>query len=145
MKSLIYILSSVLVISCSSTEKSITIDRDKFYKIKTIQKVNAGYVITMRRKDTSYRVFSCTDPERNSKEKCKEIKIGKKYKLTLIPLRKKARITGSLKTDPTTYISNYSVNEGTLSYIEFEDDIETYLTKDLNGICYIKQLKNKIP
>ncbi len=138
MKTHIYLLVSVILFSCSTTKKTMTVsDNNTNYLIKKIDKNNSWYIIYAERKDTLFKIVSYAESKVD--ENCKKIVVGGKYDFELKSKKENAPIIGGVKLDPVGYTGCYEFDKETTICLEPKRGIyDLFYTNDLKGICYLK-------
>jgi hypothetical protein len=138
MKTLIYLLVSVVLFSCSTTKKAMTVSNNNInYLIKKIDKKNSWYIIYAERKDTLFKIVSYAESKVD--ENCKKIVVGGKYDFELKSKKENAPIIGGIKLDPVGYTGCYEFDKETTICLEPKRGIyDLFYTNDLKGICYLK-------
>lgn len=138
MKNLIYLLTSVILFSCSSTKKVKTVsDSNTNYFIKKIDKKHSWYIIYAEKKDTLFKIVSYAESKVD--ENCKKIVVGGKYDFELKSKKENAPIIGGIKLDPVGYTGCYEFDKETTICLEPKRGIyDLFYTNDLKGICYLK-------
>lgn len=138
MKTLIYLLVSVVLFSCSTTKKAMTVSNNNIdYLIKKIDKKNSWYIIYAEKKDTLFKIVSYAESKVD--ENCKKIVVGGKYDFKLKSKKENAPIIGGIKLDPVGYTGCYEFDKETTICLEPERGIyDLFYTNDLKGICYLK-------
>lgn len=138
MKTLIYLLVSVILFSSSTTKKVMTVsDNNTNYLIKKIYKKNSWYIIYAERKDTLFKIVSYA--ENKVDEYCKKIIVGGKYNFELKSKNENAPRIGGIKLEPVGYTGCYEFDKETTICLEPKRGIyDLFYTNDLKGICYLK-------
>lgn len=116
------------------TKKSKNIDSE-FHKVIKIDSINNYYLIYTTKNDSLFKIVS----EKSYLNNCKKIKEGKDYPLKVVSMSKSAPSIAGIKISPVNYLDVQCFQFDKNTQICKEEGIDDlYFTKNLNGLCYIK-------
>lgn len=150
MKTHIYLLVSVILFSCSTTKKTMTVsDNNTNYLIKKIDKNNSWYIIYAERKDTLFKIVSYAESKVD--ENCKKIVVGGKYDFELKSKKENVPVINGIRLKPMNHLdveSKVFEKDGVECYVFDKKTTicldpkrgiyDLFYTNDLKGICYLK-------